>query len=194
MLAVHRRRLWPAAIQHWAVLSAGGGVSTEYKPTSTQMTVKCLASVAGAGQHPLSPGQCFMLAGVNPRSSLRLPHFHTAADTHKTDRSKTNMSPIYLQRGRQNYVKAYIVMNGFGLYFLHKKGYFHIDRWNQRQTTATWNHKCFRAVRPWGQDAISCEHFRQWIKSYISTIIRLQNLKIVKHHVYIYSIQNSKKM
>ena len=33
---VHRRQLWPATVQHWTVLSVGGGVSTEYKLTQIQ--------------------------------------------------------------------------------------------------------------------------------------------------------------
>ena len=33
---VHCRRLWPSSIQHWTVLSVGGGVSPEYKLTPIQ--------------------------------------------------------------------------------------------------------------------------------------------------------------
>ena len=43
----HRRRLWPATIQHWTVLSVGSGVSTEYNLTPIQ----CLLNV---GQRPVS--------------------------------------------------------------------------------------------------------------------------------------------
>ena len=38
---VHRRRLWSATIQHWTVLTVGGGVFTGYKLTPIQ----CLLNV-----------------------------------------------------------------------------------------------------------------------------------------------------
>ena len=41
---VHRRRLWPSTIQHWLVLSVGGGVSTEYKLT----LIQCLPNIGPA--------------------------------------------------------------------------------------------------------------------------------------------------
>ena len=44
----HRRRLWPSTIQHWTVLSDGGGVSTEYKLTPIQ----CLLNVGPASTVP----------------------------------------------------------------------------------------------------------------------------------------------
>ena len=43
---VHRRRLWPSTIQHWTVLSVGGGVSTEYKLTPIQ----CLLNIGPTSQ------------------------------------------------------------------------------------------------------------------------------------------------
>ena len=51
---VHRRRLWPSTIQHWTVLSVGGGVSTEYKLTPIQ----CMLTVRPASQVlDIFPGQ-----------------------------------------------------------------------------------------------------------------------------------------
>ena len=51
---VHRRRLWPSTIQHWVVLSVGGGVSTEYKLTPIQ----CLLNVGPASPVlDIFPGQ-----------------------------------------------------------------------------------------------------------------------------------------
>ena len=40
----HRRRLWQSTIQHWSVLSVGGGVSTEYK----LKPIQCLLNVGTA--------------------------------------------------------------------------------------------------------------------------------------------------
>ena len=43
-MLVHRRGLCPSTIQHWTVLSVGGGVFTEYKLTQIQ----CLLNVGPA--------------------------------------------------------------------------------------------------------------------------------------------------
>ena len=90
-MLVHRRRLWPSIIQHWTLLSVGGCVSTEFKLTPIQCSVKCWASVAGAEQYPFSPSQYFMLAdqhdalnqsSVNASTpSVTLAHNHPGPNT-----------------------------------------------------------------------------------------------------------------
>ena len=45
---VPRRRLWPTTIQHWTVLSVGGGVSTDYKLTPNKSWVNVAHIQRGA--------------------------------------------------------------------------------------------------------------------------------------------------
>ena len=68
-MMVHQRRFWPAFIQHWVVLYAGGCVSTEYKMTPTQCSERLgQRRRCWPASTPLNTGQCFMLAAVSPHS------------------------------------------------------------------------------------------------------------------------------